>query len=130
MGQQQLLIIVLGTIIVGMAVYGGLRMMEANSQSSERDLIIQQMNVVLADAKQYALKPKSLRGGEGSFEGFVPMEIQTTTERVTLFTTVGSDWILFQGFGEVEGIDRANPVQVVAQYNESQRKWEMITEVN
>ncbi|MGH2569329.1 MAG: hypothetical protein ACRDGA_13405 [Bacteroidota bacterium] len=130
MGQQQLLIIALATIIVGMAVYGGLRVMEANRQSSERDLIIQQMNALLADAKQYALKPRSLGGGEGSFEGFVPMEIQSNTERVNIFTTVGSDWILFQGFGSVEGSDRENSVQVVAQYSEAQGKWESMTTVN
>ncbi len=119
MGQQQLIILVLGAIIVGLAVYGGLQLMHSYNQSNEQDLILQQMNSVLAEARSYALKTRSLGGGEGSFIGFSPPKNLTNTARVTIYTTVGADWILFQGYGSIEGIDGTNPVQIIAQYSRS-----------
>jgi len=116
MGQQQLLLIVLSTIIVGIAIFGGLRLMGSYNQSNERDLVIQQMNIVVGEAIKYAAKSRNLGGGDGSFEGFAPLQRLSTTERVRLYTTAGDDWIILQGFGNVTGWDGDNPVQVVAQF--------------
>ena len=41
----------------------------------------------------------------------------TTTDRLSINITSGATWVLFQGFGAVDGIDGENPVQVVAQYD-------------
>lgn len=117
-------------ILVGISVYGGLRMVQSSNQSNERDLVIQQMTVLLAEAKKYALRPKNQDGGEGSFKGFTPLAKLANTDRVTIHTTAGDDWILFQGFGIVNGWDGQNPIQVVAQYDKSTEKWESMTPVN
>jgi len=117
MGQQQLLLIVLGAIIVGVAVYGGTRMMAEANRENERDLIIQQVNQLVSEARQYAAKPNHLGGGDGSLVGFTPPQKMTTTDRLSINVTSGATWVLFQGFGAVEGTDGENPVQIVAQYD-------------
>lgn len=130
MGQQQLLIIVLVLIIVGIAISTGLKLVKSYNQAHERDMIFNQMNVVLGEARKYSARTKSVGGGEGSFIGFSPQQSYLNTERVRIYPTTGETWLLLQGFGTVEGWDGKNPVQVVAQYDKTQEKWTTITEVN
>lgn len=70
MGQQQLLLIVLGVIIVGIAIAVGISMFKSNAQSSNRDQVINDLNNLAAKAQQYYRKPKSMAGGGQSFGGF------------------------------------------------------------
>ena len=50
MGQQQLLLIVLGTIIVGVAVIVGINMFTTGAVNAERDALLQDVNAVAASA--------------------------------------------------------------------------------
>ena len=70
MGQQQLLLIVLGTIIVGVAVVVGINMFTIGAINSERDALILDINTVAATAASYWRKPAALGGGARSFVGF------------------------------------------------------------
>ncbi len=130
MGSQQLLIITLVVFVAGLAIWTGVRLTRSYSQASERDTVLHQMNVVVGEAKKYHASPKSIGGGEGAFTGFVPSPRNVTTDRVRIYTTVGDDWVLLQGFGAVVGYDGIEPVQVVAQYRQSLKDWETITNVN
>jgi hypothetical protein len=130
MGQQQLLIIVLGVLIVGMAIYGSLNLMDSYSQSHQRDQIIQRMNTLVGEAKKYAAKPASLGGGDGSFTGFTPPTSLAVTSDMKIYSTAGDTWILFQGYGTTTGEDGRSPVQVVGQYDESTDSWSTLTKVN
>ncbi len=67
MGQQQLLLIVLGVIIVGIAIAVGISMFKSNAQSSNRDQVINDMNNLAAKAQQYYRKPTAMAGGGQSF---------------------------------------------------------------
>lgn len=67
MGQQQLLLIVLGTIIVGVAVVAGINMFTTQAVNSERDAMIQDMNSIAADAAAYWRKPVAMGGGNRTF---------------------------------------------------------------
>ena len=69
MGQQQLLLIVLGTIIVGVAVVVGINMFTIGAINSERDALILDINTVAASAASYWRKPAALGGGARSFVG-------------------------------------------------------------
>ncbi|TFB11151.1 hypothetical protein E3V55_04420 [Candidatus Marinimicrobia bacterium MT.SAG.3] len=69
MGQQQLLLIVLGTIIVGVAVVVGINMFTTGAINSERDALILDINTVAATAASYWRKPAALGGGARSFVG-------------------------------------------------------------
>ncbi len=69
MGQQQLLLIILGVIIVGIAIAVGLSLFSAQSVQSNRDAIINDMNNLAAQAYQYRIRPTSMAGGAGSVRG-------------------------------------------------------------
>jgi hypothetical protein len=79
MGQQQIIILVLGTVIVGIAIAVGVLLFQSNSISSNKDALMADLNNVLADAQAYYLKPSCLGGGNHSFIGYIiPSRMQTT----------------------------------------------------
>ena len=67
MGQQQLLLIVLGTIIVGVAVVVGINMFTTGAINAERDALLQDVNNIASTAAAYWRKPAALGGGARSF---------------------------------------------------------------
>jgi Tfp pilus assembly protein PilE len=69
MGQQQLLLIILGVIIVGIAVAVGITMFQDNAVDQNRSAVIADMTTLSAKAQQYYAKPVSLGGGGTSFVG-------------------------------------------------------------
>jgi len=69
MGQQQLLLIALGTIIVGVAVVVGINMFTTGAVNAERDALLQDVNNVASTAASYWRKPTALGGGARSFVG-------------------------------------------------------------
>src|ERR1035437_2832945 len=79
MGQQQLLLIVLGVIVVGIAVVVGINLFTANAVSSNRDGVVADLNDLGASAMQFYRKPTSMGGGGNTFTGWtIPAEIDTT----------------------------------------------------
>jgi hypothetical protein len=79
MGQQQLLLIVLGVIIVGIAVVVGINLFNANAKESAKDTIVSEGTNLGAMAQQYFKKPTALGGGGNTFAGFViPVSLATT----------------------------------------------------
>ncbi len=78
MGQQQLLLIVLGVIIVGIAIAVGISMFKSNAQTSNRDQLINDLNNLAAKAEQYFRKPTAMAGGGQSFGGFSLTPIDTS----------------------------------------------------
>lgn len=67
MGQQQLLLIILGVIIVGIAIAVGLSLFSAQSINSNRDAIINDLNNLFAQAYQHRIRPAAMGGGSGSY---------------------------------------------------------------
>ena|ERR1035437_370239 len=83
MGQQQLLLIVLGVIIVGVAVVVGINLFTANAVSSNRDGLISDLNNLATNAWQYYRKPTSMGGGGYTFTGWtVSAELDTTANGI------------------------------------------------
>ncbi len=79
MGQQQLLLIVLGVIVVGIAVVVGINLFNANAVSSNRDGVVSDLNNLGAMAQQYYKKPTSMGGGGNTFTGWLlPTQLDTT----------------------------------------------------
>ena len=97
MGQQQLLLIVLGVIIVGIAVVVGINLFNANAEESAKDTVVSEATNLGAMAQQYFKKPVALGGGGNTFSGFgqstgtphqvVPANLLTTQ---TAVYTIGS----------------------------------------
>jgi Tfp pilus assembly protein PilE len=69
MGQQQLLLIILGVIVVGIAVAVGITMFSDSATSANRDAVSNDLVNLAARAQQYYRRPASLGGGGNSFVG-------------------------------------------------------------
>ncbi len=69
MGQQQLLLIILGVIVVGIAVAVGITMFSDNAISANRDAVSNDLVNLAARAQQYYRRPLALGGGGNSFVG-------------------------------------------------------------
>lgn len=130
MGQQQLMLIVLTVIVVGLAVYGALGLMDSYNQSHQRDLIIHRMNILVGEAKKYAAKPATLGGGDGSYLGFSPPAKLAVTPEFRIYTTAGDSWVLFQGYGTTSGEDGKSAVEVVGQFDRNADSWSALVTVN
>ena len=70
MGQQQLLLIVLGVIVVGIAVVVGINLFTANAVSSNRDGVVSDLNNLGTSAMAYYRKPTAMCGGGNTFTGY------------------------------------------------------------
>jgi len=68
MGQQQLLLIILGVIVVGIAVVVGITMFQDNAISANRDAVTNDLVNLGARAQQFYRRPISLGGGQNSFD--------------------------------------------------------------
>src|SRR5262245_53133155 len=78
MGQQQLLLIILGVIIVGIAIAVGISMFSSSSVQAYKDAIVNDLNNLAADAYQYKIRPTTMGGGGGSYGGYkVRSKLQT-----------------------------------------------------
>jgi hypothetical protein len=84
MGQQQLLLIVLGVIIVGIAVVVGINLFTASAEEAAKDTLVSEGTNIGALAQQYYKKPEEMGGGGGDFTGFVIPE--------KLASTMSADW--------------------------------------
>jgi hypothetical protein len=70
MGQQQLLLIVLATIIIGITVIVGIQIFRSHSIDEKRNLIINEGGSLAQMAMSYYKKPTALGGGGNSFLGW------------------------------------------------------------
>lgn len=78
MGQQQLLLIILGVIIVGIAVAVGINMFTASAVEANRDAVASDLQNLGAMAQQYYRRPSSLGGGNNSFTNWaIPAQLQS-----------------------------------------------------
>ena len=116
MGQQQLILITLAIMVVGLAIFAGVRMFDSYQKSNERDALIHQMQVLVLDARKYAAKATSFAGGGGSFSGYRAPENLSITDRFRIYVGATDSAVTFTGYGGINGEDGQTPVQVFLQY--------------
>ncbi|HUL43325.1 MAG TPA: hypothetical protein VLY03_03100 [Bacteroidota bacterium] len=71
MGQQQLLLIIVGVIIVGIAVAVGIAQFDSNNTVANKDGLTSGLTSIGSRAYEYKLRPGTLGGGNNSYVGFV-----------------------------------------------------------
>lgn len=89
MGQQQLLLIVLGVIIVGIAIVVGINLFNANAEESTKDTMASEGTNLGALAQQHYKKPVALGGGGNAFDNSKGGQAWTIPPKL-LSTTSGS----------------------------------------
>jgi hypothetical protein len=109
MGQQQLLLIILGVIIVGIAIAVGLSLFTAQSIQSNRDAIINDLNNLAAQAYQFRIRPVSMGGGQGDYTTFAIPTKMKTNENGTYSTSPSQNSISFTA---VSAQNASNSVKV------------------
>jgi len=62
MGQQQLLLLVLSTVIVGLATVAGIQAFDENQQQATQDALVQRGADIASEIKGIAAKPSQLGG--------------------------------------------------------------------
>jgi hypothetical protein len=70
MGQQQLLLLVLSAIIVGISIVVGINMFSTNAYQANRENVVQEAVTIAAKAQEWYRKPTMLGGGGRSFANF------------------------------------------------------------
>jgi len=107
MGQQQLLLIVLGVIIVGIAVVVGINLFNANATNANRDAVVSDLNNLGAMAQQFYKKPVSMGGGGNSFSNgtqvwAIPTNLASNANG-TYSATVAAQTVTITGTGVEPG---------------------------
>lgn len=79
MGQQQLLLVILSVIVVGISVSMGIVLFSTNAIEQKRNEIINECTLLASEAQLYFRKPKALGGGGKSFGGWkIPKQYKVT----------------------------------------------------
>ena len=119
MGQQQLLLIVLGVIIVGVAVVVGISMFTANAIEAKRNNVTNDLLHLASEAQKYYRTPTSMGGGENTFTGWdIPTSLKTNADG-NFAVTVSAQNVVLIGTGNevVQGNDSVQVKMTVTANN-------------
>ena len=114
MGQQQLLLIILGVIVVGIAVAVGITMFSDNAVSANKDAVTNDLVNLASRAQQFYRRPTALGGGQGSFviltadvAGLAKLTSKATNSNGTykIKTAGTATQVVLNGLGTEKGTD-------------------------
>jgi len=98
MGQQQLLLIVLGVIIVGVAIVAGIGMFNAGAEESAKDELVTQSVVLGSNAQQFYRRPIAMGGGGNSFVNYIiPEKMSYTANGTYEASDIAADGVTITG---------------------------------
>ena len=119
MGQQQLLLIILGIIVVGIAIAVGMGLFRADSVSHKRDLLLNETSSLATLAMAYYKKPANLGGGGNTFTGWSIPEQMKITGSGSFSAAVFKDSVVITGVGNevVTGTDSIKVTTTVLKNN-------------
>lgn len=105
MGQQQLLLIVLGVIIVGISIVAGISLFQNSAIDANRNAIIEDLHILGSNAQAYFRRPANFGGGGNSFVGYsLPPGFMSNANGTYSIKTAGTaTQIIFQGVGTEKG---------------------------
>ena len=117
MGQQQLLLIVLGIIVVGIAVVVGINQFSTSADLANKDAIISDLIHLSSIARAHYRRPVAFGGGGNSFANFIfPAALDTTENGTIEHIQQGHkrNHIHFEATGTATGDDGINPIRIEA----------------
>jgi len=123
-GQQQILLIVLALIIVGVAIAISVQLFRANAIEAKRDILVEETTYLGTMAIQYFKKPMELGGGNQDFTGWqIPSQMIQTANGNFMIAAVTPDEVTITGTGsevvtgtdsiKVQTIVTANGIQTI-----------------
>lgn len=82
MGQQQLLLVILVTIIVGIATVVAINVFGSSAANANQDAVRQDVITIAASAQGWYIKPSMMGGGNNSFAGMTFRDIQFAADEI------------------------------------------------
>lgn len=121
MGQQQILLLVLGIIIVAVAIVVGINIASSSAQVANRDQLIADLNAISFFCQEFYRKPVSMGGGGNSFVNWtIPPNFDTTGNGVFSITgTPTKTSVTMIGIGNEIGNDGVSKVKVTSVVTET-----------
>lgn len=119
MGQQQLLLIVLGVIIVGTAVVLAIILFRSNAVENKRDIVMNEATHIATLARNYYKKPLNLGGGGNNFTGWkIPSSLESTSSG-KYEASVSDNEVIITGTGNdvANGVDSVQVRVIVTNNN-------------
>jgi hypothetical protein len=121
MGQQQILFLILGACIIGIAASVGVITLQDNSMPDSRVLITNELQMLAAEAQEYFRREVRDGGGQGSFLALtttpyairkLQKEAQPAYGVYSVKRTGTASYLEIIGVGVEKGHDRRQPVRV------------------
>jgi hypothetical protein len=80
MGQQQLLLVILGVIVVGFAIAIGISLFSGQSVASNRDAMMSDLNHLAAMAYEFRISIRQMGGGQGDYSTYsIPTQMRSNS---------------------------------------------------
>ena len=122
MGQQQILFLILGVCVIGIALSAGVITLQSNSSIDHRQVMSQELKTLADEALAYRRRPYEQHGGDGTFIGLTstPYGIAKLTNKP--LTQFGEFYIAKSGndrsvqimaVGDSPGIDPRKPIKML-----------------
>ena len=125
MGQQQLLLLVLGIVIVGLAVVAGINAFDENQQKSSEDALTNEAFRIASDAKAWYNKPEQYDGGgskSSSLDEITWADIGVSDASLTDGTSSDASGNYETPWGQVK-MTQGSPLKFELQTNQSDSKF-------
>ena len=129
MGQQQLLLLVLGIVIVGLAVVAGINAFDENQQKSSEDALTNEAFRLASDAKAWYNKPEQYDGGGSNSSNLSSItwdDIGVSDASLTDGTSSDASGNYETPWGQVK-MTAENPLKFELQTNQSDSKFGNVT---
>ena len=98
MGQQQLLLIILGVIVVGIAIAVGISQFSAHSTQANKDGVTSSLVNISANAYQFRIRPTTMGGGGGAYTGYtIPSRMATDNNGTYTVSSVSATSAVLKG---------------------------------
>jgi hypothetical protein len=119
LGQQQLLLVLLGIVVVGVAIAVAINLFRGNAIDRKREILINESHNLGSIAISYYKKPKMMGGGGKKFTGWTIPSQMVATVNGSYTATVSADNIVIIGTGtEVVTNNDSIKVQTTVTANE------------
>lgn len=99
MGQQQLLLVLLGIVVVGVSIAVAINLFRGNAIDRKREILINESHNLGSIAIAYYKKPRMMGGGGKTFTGWTIPNSMIATVNGSYNAQVSSDNIIIIGTG-------------------------------
>lgn len=126
MGQQQLLLIVIGTVIVGIAIVLGVAYFRSSAIDTKRENLIADCTNLASIANTYYMRPKAMGGGGNSFENWtIPAVLVKNANGDFTIESIDANSVLIRAIGN-EVVTSGDNVEVTILIEKEKFKIEII----